>query len=78
MTTQRNFSGPIPKYKTADKGGGPYATRAKTNFDGGRVTKKGGGNGRKPQMNFGGSMSIPVNFEKGQGQKPGTGSQGGY
>ena len=79
MTTQRNFQGPKPKYGTAKLGGEPYSTHSRTNFDGGRVTKKPKNqSASRPQMNFGGTMSIPVKHDPGQGQKDGTGSQGGY
>jgi len=77
MAHQMNYgkSGP---YKVAKADGGPYVTTPGTNYDGGHMTKKDGGNGRSRQVNFDITENIPVKFEKGQGQKAGTGNNNGY
>lgn len=81
MPTQKNFDGSSKgSYGSADGGGGPYETKAQTNWDGGRTTKKGGGS-TKPQMNWGGkSYGVPSKTTMGShfGEKGGTGCSGGY
>lgn len=79
MPTQMNHQKGPNNYKRASSNtdGGPYATQAQTNFDGGRTTKKGGGKAKR-QMNFDITVSTPTGYEKGQGQKSGTGCNGGY
>lgn len=72
-----NFGSGGGSYKTAPEATTP-AKKAQTNFDGGRTTKKGGGNRSKPQMNFNITSDIKEKSDPGQGQKAGTGSQGGY
>lgn len=77
MTTQINFNGPKPSYKTP----GHEATvdHAQTNFDGGRTTKK-GGTSKSRQMNYGDGYAGPAARGAAThfGSKPGTGQRGGY
>jgi len=80
MATQMNYDGKAKYQKQGGTGGEPFQTHALTNFDGGRTTKRPsrGPFANGAQMNYEIGESIPVKFEKGQGQKPGTGSMGGY
>lgn len=76
MPTQMNYGSGGGSYKTAKEATTPV-NHAQTNY-GGATTKKGGGNRSRPQTNFTGKASIPYKTDPGQGQKAGTGSQGGY
>jgi hypothetical protein len=74
-STQMNH-GPKKAYRTAPGRDGPVK-HAQSNFSGGSA-KKAGGNASKQQTNFTGTVSIKDHSDPGQGQKHGTGSQGGY
>lgn len=75
MSTQMNW-GPSHPHETASKEA--VVDHAQSNWDGGRTTKKGGQNKSKWQINFDVTMENPTMEDPGQGQKAGTGSQGGY
>ncbi len=75
MTTQINFSGDGGSYKTAKEG----STTAKPtkNFEGsGGSSYK--GSRTSPQMNINVKAGIKTKEDPGQGQKSGTGCNGGY
>jgi len=77
MATQKNWQGDSPPKKAAEPGKATISSGG-GNWVGGDTGKSKADYARKAQMNFQGSVEIPERFEKGQGQKPGTGSQGGY
>jgi hypothetical protein len=77
MPSQKNWEGTSPPKKAAE----PAKTttnRSEGNWVGGGTSKSKPNYATKPQVNFEGSIDIPTRFEKGQGQKPGTGQQGGF
>lgn len=78
MTTQRNYEGSSKSsYGTADGGGGPYAKRGQTNFEGKGATRS---TSAKAQMNYKGDYGVPGKTQKGSmfGEKGGTGCSNGY
>lgn len=76
MPTQMNFDKGPSSYKTAKEGTTPVKGPS-PNFQG-----SGGSSYRSsrtsPQMNVNVKASIKTKEDPGQGQKAGTGSQGGY
>jgi hypothetical protein len=77
MTTSKNWQGDSPPKKAADPGK-TTTSRGGGNWVNGDTGRSKPDYARKPQVNFEGSIEIPVKFEKGQGQKSGTGCNGGY
>lgn len=78
MPTQMNH-GPKQPYKTASMNSSDV-NHSQSNFDGGRVTKKGGTNLSSQQKNFGMTHKAP-DRRKGMsyfGEKRGTGCCDGY
>lgn len=75
MPTQMNHECCGKGYKTASHAA--TISHAQTAHDGGRTTKKGGGNASKPQMNHTASISVPKKFCKSHG-KSNTGCAKGY
>lgn len=78
MPTQKNFDG-SSKGSYGVAGHDAPVSKAQTNFDGGRTTRKGGGNNSKAQVNFDVKFNTPNNVTKSHfGEKSNTGCAGGY
>ena len=77
MPSQMNHDKGPNRYRTAEKGKATV-TKAQTNYDDGRTTKKGGGSASR-QMNFDIKSKIEVKTVSSHfGEKSGTGCNDGY
>jgi ABC-type uncharacterized transport system involved in gliding motility auxiliary subunit len=75
MPTQMNYSPGGGKYRTAPECTTP-AKSGQINYRGEPATRK--SSRSRPQMNFSITADVKVKSDPGQGQRSGTGSQGGY